>query len=100
MASVIVEKISKSPPEKAFSQVRELLENDSMLRGLDSKYVCSFDESCLKGSVKGRRFEADVHVTQNAAGAKVVIEVKLSFLLSPFKQKVKDVLQGKLDSHL
>ena len=100
MAKLLVEKTTRCSSKEAFLKVKTLLETDDMLRRLDSNLICQFDEVRLEGCAKGGQFRADLRVEPQSGGAKVAIDVTLSFLLGPLKEKVRSVLQKKLDECL
>ncbi len=97
MAKVRLEKKTDHTCSEAFSTLRLMLENDETLRKLDSRYRCEFNEKNLTGNVKGNGFDAQVGVQSLSEGAIIKIDVDLSFLLNPFKEKIRQTLQSKLD---
>lgn len=100
MAKLVVEKTTPCAPREAFQKVKALLETDDTLRRLDSKMVCQFDETRFEGCAKGGQFRADLKILPSENGARVYIEVTLSFLLAPFSDKVRTTLLKKLDERL
>ncbi len=100
MAKVVVEKNTKTSPKEAFSKIRSVIVNDEALRKLDRNYTCQFDESRLEGCAKGGKFKADLMVKPSGDGSNVCIAIELSFFLAPFKEKVREILQGRLDEQL
>lgn len=100
MPKIKVESQSKHSPEETFKKIKNLLENDSELRKMDSNYKCEFNEQKLSGIAKGSKFEAGMQVTAQNAGSRVEIEVNLPLMLTPVKGIVQSTLQKKLDAAL
>jgi len=100
MPKIKVESQSKHSPEETFKKIKNLLENDSELRKMDSGYKCEFNEQKFSGIAKGSKFEANMQVTVQNGGSRVEIEVNLPLMLTPVKGIVQSTLQKKLDSAL
>lgn len=100
MPKLKVESQSKYPADETFKRIRNLLENDSELRKMDSNYTCKFDDKALTGSAKGSKFEADMKVTGGGNSSAVSIDVSLPLMLTPLKGVVQSTLQKKLETAL
>jgi hypothetical protein len=97
MPKITVEHETSLPITETFKKVQEYLEHSEGLRKLDSDLKCTFDEAGQKAHVKGSKFEAAVSFNEIGGGkTKVVFEVEVGFLLTPFKGKIFDTLKEKM----
>ena len=100
MPSVKIQKNTSQSPDQAFKRISDLLQNDSELRKLDSKYACEFDAKALTGTAKGSQFKADMKILPEGAGSQVQITVELPFHLGLVKGLVSKTLEKKLEEAL
>ncbi len=91
---------SKSSAAEVYNKVKGFLTTDEGIKKLDSKLTFSFSDPEMKGTAKGGGFSADLQVESKDVGCKVNLAVDLSFLLTPFKSKVEEVLQRKISKLL
>lgn len=87
---------SKTGAQEVYQKVKGFLTTDEGIKKLDSKINFSFSDDKMCGSAKGSAFSANMMVENKDAGCRVNLEVDLSFLLTPFKGKVQEVLEKKL----
>lgn len=100
MPSVKIAKKTHQTPDQAFQRISNMLQNDSELRKLDSKYTCEFDSKALSGTAKGSQFKANMKVLPQGTGSEVEIVVELPFHLGLVKGLVSKTLEKKLDEAL
>lgn len=91
---------SKIPAKDVYQKVKGFLTTDEGIKKLDSKIDFSFSDDKMCGTAKGGAFSANLQVENKDAGCRVNLEVDLSFLLTPFKGKVQEVLERKLSKLL
>ena len=97
MPKITIEHETLLPKAETFKKVQTYLETSQSLRKLDSDLKCTFDEGACTGQVKGSKFECDLNVTDLPGGkTKVLLNVNVGFLLSPFKGKIHDTLKEKM----
>ncbi len=91
---------SKSSSQETYKKVKAFLETDEGLRKLDSGLSCTFDDQKLNCNAKGSQFKADMQIKAQGAESLVEVTVDLPFMLTPFKGKIQETLQRKLDKVL
>lgn len=82
--------------QETFTKVKDLLSNDEGIRKIDNSIQCDFDDSQMKGSVKGSKFKAEMSVASSGDKSNVSIIVDLPMLLGAFKGQVKSTIESKL----
>ncbi len=98
MPKVKIENTFQKPVAVAFEKIKEFFNNDKDLKSFDSNMTCEFDEKNCTGRVNGKQFKANINVAaQSDSESRVVIEIDLPLLLSPFKGKIKDTVEKKLE---
>ena len=85
---------------ETFTKVKDLLSTDEGLRKIDNSLQCDFDDSQMKGSVKGSKFKAEMTVAASGDKSNVSIIVDLPMLLGAFKGQVKSTIEKKLSAIL
>lgn len=91
---------TKSPAKEVYDKVKGFLTTDDSIKKLDSKISFNFADDKMSGTAQGSAFKANLMVENKDAGCRVNMEVDLSFLLTPFKNKVQEVLERKLSKLL
>ena len=99
MASFTVEHETKLSKEETFNKVKKFFQDSESLKKLDSGLQYSFDDEACTGTVKGSKFDCTLKIL-GSSPTKVQITVNLSFLLTPFKGKIQETLQGKISQVL
>lgn len=100
MPKLNIEAKSKYDSKETYSRVKNFLETDQGLRKLDAQIKCTFDDNKMTANANGSQFKANLQVLSESPTSKVVISVDLPFLLMPFKGKVEETLQRKLEKAL
>ena len=100
MPKVNIDFSSNYNAQETFTKVKDLLENDQGLRKIDNSIQCDFDDSQMKGKVKGSKFKADMSVAASGDKSDVNIVVDLPMLLGAFKGQVKTTIEKKLSAIL
>lgn len=101
MATLKIEKDASLDPAAAFQKVKEFIQNDPTLRGLDSHYTCQFDEALKTCVAKGGQFEARLSVSPlPGPGSRVTVEVQIPFALMLMKGKITEMVSRKLEKTL
>lgn len=95
-----VETTSSLSAKEAFGKIKNFLETTEDLKKIDPQIVCSFEDSKMKGSAKGKQFKADISVHENSPNCLVSVEVEIPFLLSPLKGKIQESLERKIKKAL
>jgi hypothetical protein len=95
MASFTIEHETKLSQDETFKKVKKYFQESESLKKLDSNLEYTFDDAARSGQVKGSKFDCTLKVV-GSEPAKVQITVNLSFLLTPFKGKIQETLQGKI----
>ena len=67
---------------------------------IDNSIKCDFDDSQMKGAVKGSKFNAEMSVASSGDKSNVTITVDLPMLLGAFKGQVKSTIESKLSKIL
>jgi hypothetical protein len=99
MPSFTVEQETKLSKADAYQKVQDYLRHSEGLKKLDSDLQYSFDDASHTGQIKGSKFECQVKITGDSP-TKVVLQISIPLLLSPFKGKIQETLQGKMSQLL
>jgi hypothetical protein len=91
---------SAEAPNEVYQKVKSFFESAEDIRRIDPKISFQFEDAKLNGRATGSQFKADIQVSPEATGSKIVITVDLPFLLTPFKGKVQEIIQKKLAKHI
>jgi hypothetical protein len=86
--------------KETFEKVKDLFENDSDLKKMDSSYVCQFQDADYSGTAKGTKFSAKMKIDESGSASEVAVDIEIPFMLSPFKGVIKDTLEKKLGKTL
>jgi hypothetical protein len=97
MASFTIEHETKLSQNDSYAKVKKFFQESDMLKKLDGNLETTFDDNKCVGHVKGSKFDCELKVTEDKP-SKVVVTVNLSFLLTPFKGKIQETLQQKIQS--
>lgn len=81
--------------EEAYNKVCDYLENSEGLKKLDSNLKYDFDKGSKTGKVKGSKFECSLKVEEDGK-TKVVLNISIPLLLSPFKGSIESTLKEKM----
>lgn len=100
MPKFTVEHESTQTPDAAFEKMKSFLSTQSDIKKFDPNLQITFDDAQKVCRLKGSQFSAEMNIQPSAKGSKVAVNVDLSFLLTPFKGKVQDVMQNMLTKHL
>lgn len=100
MPKFTIDHQSNHAADEAYKKIKEFLSNDEEIRRFDPKLQVLFDDGSRRCNLHGGQFKADMAVSSEGAGSKVVVTVDLPLMLSPFKGKVQDTLQKKLAKYL
>ncbi len=100
MPKVTVDHKSNLSTQDAFEKIQKFFENDQDIRRLDPSIKCDFKAGDMKGKVNGSQFKADISVTGQGQGSTVTVVVDLPLLLTPFKGKVQETIEKKLNKYL
>lgn len=100
MPKFTVEKTTDMNAQDSFEKIKQFLSSDADLKMLDSSYECQFEDQALKGSAKGKKFNAEMQVSKEGEKSKVAITVDLPLMLMPFKGLVENTLNKKLSQLL
>jgi len=100
MPKVTIDHSSTLPANDAFAKIKAFFETDADIRRFDPNMKCDFTESSLTGKAIGSQFKADISVKNQGPGSVVQVIVDLPLLLSPFKGKVQETIQKKLNKYL
>ena len=95
MPSFKVEHETKMDPQQTFDKVCDYLQNSEGLKKLDSHLQYNFDKAAKTGRVKGSKFECDLKVLESPQ-TKVVLEISIPLLLTPFKSTIENNLREKM----
>ncbi|MCC6276707.1 MAG: polyhydroxyalkanoic acid system family protein [Oligoflexia bacterium] len=99
MPQFSVEHTTNLNSSETFKKVQEYLKTSQGLRKLDPTLTCEFNESSMTGSVKGNKFSCTLRV-EGSAPTKVVLEIQIPLLFSPFKGQIQDSLKNKMSQIL
>lgn len=88
------------PAKEAFSKIKTFFENDPDIRRFDPKMTCEFLDAKMTGKATGSQFKADISVTEEKTSSLVSVMIDLPLLMTPFKGKVQEIIQKKLDKYL
>lgn len=100
MPKFTIDHQSKCEAQEAYNKVKDFLSQDQDIRRFDPKLQCSFNDDSMTAALKGSQFKADMFITSAGAGSKVQVVVDLPLMLTPFKGKVQETLQKKLEKYL
>ena len=100
MPKFTIDHQSSQSAQVAYSKIKEFLANDQDIRKFDPKINCQFDDGAMSCKMNGSQFKADMNVAAAGNGSKVTVIVDLPLMLTPFKGKVTETLQKKLDKYL
>ena len=100
MPKFTIDHQSQCDAQEAYSKIKEFLSQDPDIRRFDPKLQCSFNDASMSAALKGSQFKADMNVSAAGAGSKVQVIVDLPLMLTPFKGKVQETLQRKLEKYL
>lgn len=90
-----VESTTELDAEESFKRVKKFLSEDQDLRRLNTGFQCSFEDAEKKAKASGSQFTAHLSVTSHSP-TKIIVDVEIPLLLTPFKGKITEVLQKKL----
>ena len=96
MAKLSVEQQTQLSAQESFSKAKNLLQQDSGLKKIDPHLKFQFDDEKCMATARGQKIDACLKVQTSGKHSKVVIEVDLPFLLTPFKRQIQDALESKL----
>ena len=100
MPTIKVKHSTAKNVEDAFKKIKEFFQSDETLKKLDPKITFNFQEDQKKGQANGSQFKAHFAVTPDSAGSAIEVTVELPFLLTPFKGKVEETIQRKLQKYM
>lgn len=100
MPKFTIEHKTSHSAKDTYGKIKEFLNKDQEIRKFDSKLQCSFDDSQLSAQMNGSQFKANMKINEAQAGSNVVVTVDLPLMLTPFKGKVQETLQRKLEKYL
>lgn len=96
MPKFTIESSSPLSGSETYEKLKTLLDQDPDLRKFDPKYQCEFDDANLSGKASGKQFSAQLSISESGGSSHVQIEIEIPFVLSPFKGKIKSLLEGKV----
>jgi hypothetical protein len=87
-----------------YSKIKGLLNGENDFKKFDPNVSCTFDEASHSCNIKGKQFNADLHVKTNAQNTQpsspksstVTIEVEVPLALSLFKGKIQETIEKNL----
>lgn len=104
MPKVSISHKSSLLAKDAFSKIKNFFENDEDIRRFDPKMKCEFTDQKMTGKATGSQFKADISVSPQEAsqetGSLVSVVIDLPLLMTPFKGKVQEIIQKKLNKYL
>lgn len=95
-----VEYTTLKAPSETWDKVKAFFGNPAEIQKFDANAKCTFNDEKKTCLINGSQFKADLVMTPNAEGSKVIVTVDLPLLLSPFKGKIQETLQRMLTKHL
>ncbi len=98
MPSFKVEHETKMSAQETFDKVCDYLQNSEGLKKLDSALKYDFDKAAKTGHVKGSKFECSMKVV--GSPTKVVLDISIPLLLTPFKSTIENNLKEKMSKIL
>ncbi len=84
----------------AFTKIKKFFETDMDIRRFDPSVQCQFVDSKMTGTANGSQFKAQIAVSSAGTGSNISVVVDLPLLLTPFKNKVQEMIQSKLGKYL
>lgn len=84
-------------PQNTYDKIKNFLVEDDGLKKLDPKIKYEFQDAKMLTAAVGSQFKAQMQVVETSNGAKVEITVDLPLLLTPFKTKIQESLERKLN---
>ncbi|MEZ0392362.1 MAG: polyhydroxyalkanoic acid system family protein [Pseudobdellovibrionaceae bacterium] len=100
MPKVTIDHASNLSANDAFAKIKTFFETDQDIRRFDPKMSCQFSESSMTGRAAGSQFKADIAVKNQGPGSLVQVIIDLPLMLTPFKGKVQETIQKKLNQYL
>jgi hypothetical protein len=100
MPKVTVDHNTSLSSDAAFEKIKTFFETDADLKKIDDSIKVEFKPGSQNGKVTGKQFKADIIVKDGGKGSLVSVIVDLPFLLTPFKGKVQETIQKKLNKYL
>jgi hypothetical protein len=82
--------------QEAFGKIKNYFETSDDFKKFDPNMTCQFDASKFSGVAKGSQFECALRVEGNGP-SEVILDVSIPFLLSPFKGKITETLERRLN---
>lgn len=100
MPKVSIDHKTTLPADEAFQKIKTFFESDQDIRKFDANMKSQFSESSFSGRVQGSQFKADIQVSSSSQGSSISVIVDLPLLLSPFKNKIQEMITKKLSKYL
>ncbi len=100
MPKINIKKNSSHDMDSTYTKIKDVLENDSDLKKLDSNYSCTCIDAEKSITAKGKTFKAEVNIESNGSQSLVKIVVDLPLMFAPFKGAVEKTLSRKLEKAL
>lgn len=100
MPKFTIDYSSKKNPEEAYKAMKDLISGRDELQKFDSKATMDFNDGQKTCQIKGSQFSAEMNVHPASEGSRISVDVDLSFLLTPFKGKVEEMLTKMLAKHV
>jgi hypothetical protein len=100
MPKLTIDHNSQLPADDAFLKIKTFFETDKDIRRFDPNLKCEFDQGSMSGKALGKQFKADIAVKSQGPGSSVQVIVDLPLMLTPFKGKVQETIEKKLNQYL